>query len=157
MKSKTVKVTALAAALALGAAFVAAPTFAHGPAGSGGQGSGGGYGMMGHMGNMGPGMMGGYGSGMGAGMMGFGPGGQMGGQGDCPYGQKAAFSKDVTVDSVTKFLEQRLTMMGNKRLKVGDVTEKDDKTITGEIVTQDGSLVQKLQFDRETGRHRMIN
>ena len=152
MKNKTFKTTALIAALALGAAFVAAPTFAHGPTGPGGQWQSGGYGMMGHMGNMGPGMMGHMGN-MGPGMMGFGPGGQ----GDCPYGQKAAFSKDVTVDSVTKFLEQRLDMMGNKRLKVGDVKEKDDKTITGEIVTQDGSLVQKLQFDRETGRHRMIN
>jgi len=157
MKNKALKTTALVAAVALGTAFIAAPTFAHGP---GGQGNWGGYGMRGHMGpgmmggygqGMGPGMMGGYGMGygMGQGMMGYGAGNQ----GDCPFAQKTAFGKDVTVESVTKFLEQRLTHMGNDRLKVGEVKDKDDKTIIAKIVTLDGSLVQTLQFDRDTGRH----
>jgi len=154
MRNKALKATALVAALALGTAFFAAPTFAHGPGGPGGQGGqGGGWaggGMMGHMG--GPGMMGGGAQGMGPGMMG-GYGQGMGNQGDCAFAQQSAFSKDVTVESVTKFLQQRLTYMGNDRLKVGEVKNQDDKTIIAEIVTQDGSLVQKMQFDRVTGRH----
>ncbi len=137
MKYKALKTTALVAALALGAVYAAGPAIAHG---SGGQGTGGG--MMGHMGG---GMMGH----MGGGMMGSGSGGH----GDCPSAQKAAFGQDMTVESVTKFLEQRLNHMGNDRLKVGEIKATDDKTIVAEIVTQDGSLVQKLQFDRETGRH----
>ncbi len=144
MKYKALKTTALVAALALGAVYVAGPAIAHG---SGGQGTGVGTGMMGGMGG---GMMGGMGGGMmGGGMMGAG----YGGHGDCPSAQKAAFGQDVTVESVTKFLEQRLSHMGNDRLKVGEIKATDDKTIVAEIVTQDGSLVQKLQFDRETGRH----
>jgi len=155
MKYKALKATALVAALALGAVYVASPATAHG---SGGYGTRGG-GMMGHMGggmmgggmmgNMGGGMMGGAGMTGGAGMMGSGSGDH----GDCTYAKKAAFSQDVTVESVTKFMEQRLTQMGNKRLKVGEVKATDDKTIVAEIVTLDGSLVQKLQFDRNTGRH----
>lgn len=140
MKYKALKTTALVAALALGAVYVAGPAIAHG---SGGQGTWGGMGMMGHMGG---GMMGG------AGMMGYGSRGH----GDCPSAQKAAFGQDVTVESVTKFLEGRLSHMGNDRLKVGEVKATDDKTIVAEIVTQDGSLVQKLQFDRDTGRHSPI-
>ncbi|MDA1089578.1 MAG: hypothetical protein O3A85_04605 [Proteobacteria bacterium] len=158
MKYKALKTTALVAALALGAAYVAAPAMAHGPEGQGTTGGyTGGYGMMGHMGGgmmggqgMGAGMMGGQG--MGAGMMGQG----FAANGDCPFAQKASLGQDVTVDSVTKFLEQRLSHMGNDRLKVGEVKVTDDKTITAEIVTKDNSLVQKMQFDRTTGRHTPI-
>ncbi len=154
MKRKALKATAAVAALLLGTALVAAPTLAHGPGGPGGQGDRGGYGM--HSGQFGPGMMGGYGPGMqgsqmGPGMMGYGPGAQ----GDCPF-NKASLDEDLTVESVTKFLEQRLSHMGNERLKVGEVTAKDDDTIVAEIVTVDGSLVQKLEFDRDTGRHNPV-
>jgi hypothetical protein len=31
------------------------------------------------------------------------------------------------------------------------VSEKDDDTIVAEIVTQEGSLVQRLEVDRHTG------
>jgi hypothetical protein len=149
MKNKTLKTTALVAALALGAAYVAVPAMAHGPEGQGATGGHmGGYGMMGHMGG---GMMGHMG-GQGVGMMGTGTAGK----GDCSYAQKASFSQDVTVKSVTKFLEQRLDHMGNDRLKVGEVKVIDDKTITAEIVTKDNSLVQKMQIDRTTGQHSPI-
>ena len=134
MKRKALKTTALVAAMTLGAALLATgPTSAHGPSV---QGSRGGYGMMGHMGS---------------GMMGYGAGGQ----GGCPFHQ-AAFTEELTVESVTKFLEQRLSHMGNERLKVGEVTTKDDETIVAEIVTVDGSLVQKLEFDRDTGRQHPV-
>ena len=86
---------------------------------------------------MGPGMMG-------RGMAGYGPG-------DCP-GAQAAQGQEVTVDTVSAFLERRLDMWGNERLKLGEVSEQDADTIVGEIVTKDGSLVERLVFDRKTGR-----
>ena len=145
MKRKTLILTAAAAAIALGAAAFA-PAYARGP----GQG-------MGH--GMGPGMMGqGMGQGMGPGMMGqgSGPGQQTFGPGNCP-GLAAAQGQETTVDSVTKFLESRLAHWGNERLKLGKVEATDDKTITGEIVTKDGSLVHKFAFDKATGWHRPVN
>ncbi len=158
MKQKTLKTVTLAAALALGGAFLAiGPAAAHG---SGEQGSHGGYGMRGHMGHMSSGMghSGQMGSGMGhsgrmgSGMTGYGAGGH----GGCPY-NKVAFDKELTVESVTKFLEQRLSHMGNDRLKVGGVKAKDDNTIVAEIVTVDDSLVQRIEFDRRTGGHRQVD
>jgi len=146
MNRKTLILTAAAAAVVLGAAaFV--PAYAHGP--------GYGMGMMGQ--GMGPGMMG-HGQGMGPGMMGqgMGPGQQAYGPGNCPYAttQQGA---EVTVDSVTKFLEARIGHWGGDRLQVGKVEATDDKTITGEIVTKDGSLVQKFAFDKQTGWPRRVN
>ena len=44
----------------------------------------------------------------------------------------------------------------NKRLKVGEVKEADDDTIVAEIVTQDGSLVQRLKVDRHTGQMQQV-
>ena len=147
MKRKILITTALAAALVVGAALVTGPTFARGPGGWGrggyGMGPGMGYGMMGP--GKGYGMMG---PGMGYGMMGSSPGFRSG----CPYA-KAALNKDLTIEDVTKFLGERLESSGNDRLKVGDVQVVDGNTIIAEIVTKDGALVQKLTFDRATGRH----
>jgi len=157
MKMLPRKTTAIAAVLALGAALIAVPVLAHGPGGPGG------YGMMGG-GQMGPGMWGQMGSGMrgqmgpgmmgsmGPGMMGYGPGAQ----GDCPYAKVAYTDKKMTTADVTKFLEDRISHMGNKRLKVGEVTTKDDGAIIADIVTVDDSLVQRLEFDPKTGRHHPI-
>ena len=154
MKRKALMATAVAAALALGTALTAGPVLAHGPGeGYGMHGAHMGSGMMGHMGSgmhgaqMGSGMMGH----MGSGMMGYGAGAQWG----CPHA-KVSFDKELTVDDVTKFLEQRLDKMGNERLKVGEVKVKDDHTIIADIVTVDDSLVQRLEFDRDTGRHQPI-
>jgi hypothetical protein len=60
--------------------------------------------------------------------------------------------KDVTQASVTEFLESRVKRMDNPRLKVGEVTAKDDKVIQGDIVTVDNSLVWRFEFDRTSGR-----
>jgi len=57
----------------------------------------------------------------------------------------------LTVDEVRAGLERWLMNVGNPRLKVGNVTEKDSLTITAEIVTVDNSLVEKLDIDRRTG------
>lgn len=172
MKRKTLILSAAVAAIALGAAAFL-PAYAHGPGygrgggapgygmmapgygmGPGTMGQGYGPGMMGH--GYGPGMMG-HGHGMGPGMMGpgYGPGQHAYGPGNCPFA--ATQGQEVTVDSVTEFLEARLDHMGNDRLKVGTVEETDDKTITAEIVTKDGSLVQKFAFDKATGWPRRVN
>ncbi|ANK82842.1 MAG: hypothetical protein TEF_20085 [Rhizobiales bacterium NRL2] len=129
----------------------------------GGQGPGmmgGGHGMMhgqGMMGGQGPGMMGG-GHGMmhGQGMMGGqGPGmimgqgmgpGMMGGAG------MMALRQDLTVDDVRHILGHHIEWRGNPNLKLGTVEETDEDTITAEIVTQDDSLVRRLEIDRHTGQ-----
>ncbi|MEX0696256.1 MAG: hypothetical protein WD099_01805 [Dongiaceae bacterium] len=112
-----------------------------------------GPGMMGS-GMMGPGMMG---SGMmGSGMMGPGMGGQgmtgPGMQGD--LGLHVVPSKDLSTDDVRHFLEHRLAVQGNERLKVGEVKEADDDTILADIVTVDDSLVRRWAVDRHTGAMR---
>ncbi len=109
-----------------------------------------GPGMMGP-GMMGPGMMGpGM---MGPGMMGpsmMGPGMMGPGQG---YGMmpEATPGADLSADDVRARLQSSLEWHGNPRLEVGDVTEADDDTITADIVTKDGSLVQRFMVNRHTG------
>lgn len=114
---------------------------------------------------MGPGMMGpGVGQGMGPGMMapgqGYGPGMMAPGYGYGPqpgYGMGAGAgpSQDLSVDDVRARLERSLAWHGNPRLAIGDVTETDADTITADIVTRDGSLVQRFLVDRHSGAMRM--
>ncbi len=157
MKRKNLVLGIAATALVIGvAAFSAAPTLAHGFKGSGG----------GFCGQMGPGysqgMMGqgqGYGM-MGQGMMGQGMGqgyGMMGqGQGPCNQGTGAGVDRNLGVDDVKEFVENRLEMMGNDRLKVGKIEASGEGTIVVEIVTVDDSLVHKIEFDTKTGAHHPI-
>ena len=91
-----------------------------------------------------------YGGGRG---MGPGMGMGMGMGGDCPFqSEQVAVDRALTVEKVKTILEGRLASHGNERLKVGKVVEKDGKTITAEIVTVDGSLVQALEIDKATGQ-----
>ena len=111
-----------------------------------------GYGM-GHGQHMGQGMMGprhhmGPGQGMGPGMMG--PGYGMG----HGYGMHQALPRDLTTDEVRHMLGHQLEWHGNPNLKLGKVEEKDEDTIVAEIVTNDGSLVDRFEVDRHTGRMR---
>lgn len=126
------------------AAILIAPTIlsgtgtalAHNP---GGQGAGGtGYW------TMGPGMMG-PGLGTGQGMM-MAPGGMGPGYGALPSG-----GVDLSADDVRANLERWLAWHGNPRVKIGEVMEQDDDVVIGEIVTQDGSLVDRFRIDRHTG------
>ena len=95
-----------------------------------------GQGMMGH-GMMHHGMMG-------HGMMGQGP------------GMRVLPSQHLSIDDVRHFLEHRLARRGNKRLKLGEVTQTDDDTIVADVVTVDDSLVRRMQVDRHTGLMRPV-
>jgi len=126
-----------------------------------------------HQGMMGPGMMhpgmmgpgyNGYGDAMPMmrpGMPGPGMGNQgMGNQGMGP-GQRGGMMMQpseamVSTDDVTRMLERRLAWQGNPHVKLGKVEEKDADTIVAEIVTQDGSLVERLEVDRRNGWMRMV-
>lgn len=61
---------------------------------------------------------------------------------------------DLSTDDVRAGLERSLEWQGNPRLAVGEVTEMDADTITAEIVTKDGSLVQRFVVDRHSGAMR---
>ena len=60
--------------------------------------------------------------------------------------------REVTLDDVTQHLERQLARLGNDRLKLGKITDKDGDTILAEIVTQDDSLVQRIEVDRRSGK-----
>jgi len=97
------------------------------------------YGPAMRQGNFGPAMRGG-----------FGRGARQGG----PGGFEAGLLADgvVTVDEIKGIVERHLARWNNPNLKVGEVKAKDDKTISADIVTKDGSLVQHMEFDSKTGR-----
>lgn len=69
----------------------------------------------------------------------------------CDQG-RAAVDKKLTAGDIKTLAQARLIMMGNKNLKVGKVTEKDDKTVIVSITTKDGSLVEEMEVSRATGR-----
>jgi hypothetical protein len=133
------------------------PGYGMGP-GMMGQGYGPGYGM-------GPGMMGpGYGYGMGPGMMGqgYGPGygmgpGMMGpgygyGQQYGPqYGRQYQQSQNpIDKNQAKQEVENYLSSMRNPNLKLGKIEEKGNGYQV-DIVTKDGSLVDKILVDKNTG------
>ncbi len=72
------------------------------------------------------------------------------------YGMPGAEQEEMTPESVRAWLEQRLAWHGNPRLKIGEIAAAGDATITAEIVTVDGSLVQKLAFNRYPGLVRQM-
>jgi hypothetical protein len=91
-------------------------------------------------------------------MMGWGPGtmgwGMMGpgmmGWGWSPNTTPA--NLNLSVNDVQGSLQRWLAMVGNPRLKVGNVTERDANTITADIVTTDkDALVERFNIDRRTG------
>jgi hypothetical protein len=108
--------------------------------------------MMGGMtgpGMMGPGMM------MNPGMMNQMPmmGGMMGQgtMGPGMMGQAGAYyGRDLTGEDVSLMLEHHLAMTGLPNLAVGSVEEQDADTIVAEIVTRDGTVVQRLSVDRHS-------
>jgi hypothetical protein len=142
MHKRTILAGLVAAAVFAAGVAVYAQPYGYGP----GWMMGGGYG---------PGWMmeGGYGPGM----MGGGP--RWGGYGPRwmhtwarAYGPESGTLRrdlNLTAEDVKVYLERT---MQNPRLKVGDVKQSDDNTITADIVTKDkDGLVQRFTIDRHTG------
>jgi hypothetical protein len=106
-----------------------------------------GYGMMGYrMGDMmGYGMMGNgmMGSGMGQGMMGR---GMMGNQG-YPSAQP---EKPLTKDNAKAMVEDYLKTLKNPNLKIGKIKQTGN-VFEVDVVTKEGSLVDKIDVDKNTG------
>ena len=123
------------------------------------QGRGMGPGMMhGYQGRgMEPGMMRGYqGRGMGPGMHGYrgremGPGMMQERWGRGQYGPNRQQQQQIRPleESTARRLAENY-VAGNPNLKIGKVTEEDNYFMAT-VVTQDGSLVEKLMIDKETG------
>ncbi len=102
---------------------------------------------------MGPGMMwnrGDWDSGRGwghGGMMGPGPG--------YNYRNYNRSGDPITLDQAKVLVQNHLTTIGNPNIKEGKLTDKG-KYFEVEIVTKDGSLVDKLMVDKQTGWMRSI-
>jgi hypothetical protein len=72
------------------------------------------------------------------------------------YGMAPGAQQEMTPERVRSWLEQRLARHANPRLKIGKIAAADGGEITAEIVTVDGSLVQKLAFNRYPGFVRVL-
>jgi hypothetical protein len=57
----------------------------------------------------------------------------------------------LSAADVRHFLEHRLERYGNPRLAIGEVTAVGEDAITADIVTADGSLVERLSVDKHSG------
>jgi len=80
-------------------------------------------------------------------MMGSGPG----------YGYRSynRTGEPLTMDQAKVLVQNHLTVIGNPNLKEGKSIDKG-KYFEVEIVTKDGSLVDKLMVDKQTGWMRTI-
>ena len=107
-------------------------------------------------GMIGPGMLGtgAMGQGMAPGMV-MGPGVMGPGMSMMGLGIMQPLAKDLTAADVLHMIEHQLAWQRNPNLKAGKVEEKDQDIITAEVVTQEGSLVQRLEVDRHTGLMRV--
>lgn len=62
-------------------------------------------------------------------------------------------NQPLTLDQAKLLLENQLRNANNPNLKLGKVTEDKDHFL-GEITTKEGSLVDKVQVDKNTGAMR---
>ena len=60
--------------------------------------------------------------------------------------------KLMTLDDVRQVVGEHLEDYGNPRLRVGAVAAVSEDVITAVVETIDGSLVEKLVFDRFSGQ-----
>lgn len=72
------------------------------------------------------------------------------------YGMAQGAPEETTPERVREWLGKRLSWHGNPRLKIGEITTMADGNITAEIVTIEGSVVQKLAFNRYPGFVRQL-
>ena len=119
-----------------------------------------GYGPMGYGYGMGSGMMGGgwsgyctgpgmmgYGYGMGPGMMGYGYGPQYGRQ----YAPQYRYpQKPLNETQAKEMVENYLRSAANPNLKLGKIEDKGN-AFEANILTKNGSLVDKILVDKATG------
>lgn len=114
-------------------------------------------GMMGQMpqGQMGPGTMGQGMMQQMPGMMSQGLMGRMPGHG-AMGGWRVTPVMHLGIEDVQHSLEHFIEVHEFQHLKVGEVRETDDDTITADIVTQEGSLALQLEVDRHTGLVRRV-
>jgi hypothetical protein len=83
-----------------------------------------------------------HGGGCGPVMMGSGPGYYRSGE-------------PLTIDQAKSTVERYIAFSRNPNIKVGQVTEKD-KYFEAEIITKEGSIVDKLMIDKQTGWMRSV-
>jgi hypothetical protein len=79
----------------------------------------------------------------------------MTGQGMSP-GMMQPLAKDLSAADEQHMMEHRFASRGNPNLKGGKVVEKGGGTFVVEIVTKDGSLVERLEVDRRRGSMRPV-
>ena len=96
---------------------------------------------------MGYGMMG-QGNGKGSGMMGPGHGQQYGHQNARQYQQP---QKRLSENQARKMMENYLQSQNNPNLKLGKIEDKGN-AFEANILTTDGSQVNKILVDKDTGR-----
>lgn len=72
-------------------------------------------------------------------------------------GLASARTEEMTPEKVRTWLQAQLDRLGNPRLALGAIASAEDGSITAEIRTVDGSLVQKLAFNRYPGFVRQID
>ena len=106
-----------------------------------------GYGMMGSGNGGGSGMMGG-GNGSGSTMMGPGHGQQYGLQNAPQYQQP---QKPLNENQAKERVENYLQSKNNPNLKLGKIEDKGN-TFEANILTKNGSLVDKILVDKDTGQ-----
>lgn len=58
---------------------------------------------------------------------------------------------DLSANEAKTLVQARLIMRGNERLKVGEVSQKDEETYLVDIVTVDDSLVRQIEVDKDSG------
>ena len=90
-----------------------------------------------------------------SGQAGMGMPGMMGSQG-IPLGTPLGAPEEMTEDHVRALVGKQLTSLGNPRLKLGEISTASDGSIIAQILTVDGSLVQKFAFNRYPGLVRQI-
>jgi hypothetical protein len=61
-----------------------------------------------------------------------------------------ATGEKLTQERAEAIVKQRLAFMGNPNIKLGEVKEEDNSFVA-DITTKDGSLVDRLRIDKQTG------
>lgn len=64
---------------------------------------------------------------------------------------------EMTPETVRAWMQDRLDRLGNPRLSLGTIEKAVDGSITAEVRTVDGALVQKLSFNRYPGFVRQVD